>query len=72
MMISCPAEVASLLASLSDEVVLTMLRFLLYRLTQIAAYGRCAAMHADEIEKGVCEKEFAALKKCFRKVCGSC
>lgn len=25
-------------------------------------------MHAEEMEKGVCEKEFLALKKCFRKV----
>ena len=36
----------------------------------IAAYGACikAAIDAGALEQGCCEREFSALKKCFREV----
>ncbi|KRX82348.1 rRNA-processing protein UTP23 -like protein [Trichinella sp. T6] len=35
---------------------------------QCAAYGRCVSKHAEDIRKGVCEKEFLELIACIRKV----
>lgn len=35
---------------------------------QIASYGKCVAANADSIERGLCEKEFQALRVCMRKV----
>ena len=36
----------------------------------ITAYGACvkAALDAGVLEQGCCEREFSALKKCFREV----
>ena len=36
----------------------------------ITAYGACikAAIDAGALEQGCCEREFSALKKCFREV----
>ncbi|KAL1228550.1 rRNA-processing protein [Trichinella spiralis] len=34
---------------------------------QCAAYGRCVSKHAEDIRKGVCEKEFLELIACIRK-----
>ena len=36
----------------------------------ITAYGACikAAIDAGALERGCCEREFSALKKCFREV----
>ena len=36
----------------------------------ISAYGACikAAIDAGALEQGCCEREFSALKKCFREV----
>ena len=36
----------------------------------ISAYGACvkAALDAGVLEQGCCEREFSALKKCFREV----
>ena len=36
----------------------------------ITAYGACikAAIDAGALERGCCEREFRALKKCFREV----
>ena len=36
----------------------------------ITAYGACikAAIDAGVLERGRCEREFSALKKCFREV----
>jgi len=35
---------------------------------QIASYGKCVAANADSIERGICEREFQALRTCMRKV----
>ncbi|CAM9399613.1 unnamed protein product [Choristocarpus tenellus] len=32
---------------------------------QIAAYGRCLQSKVTEVDTGVCEREFFALKRCF-------
>ena len=38
----------------------------------ISAYGACikAAIDAGALEQGCCDREFSALKKCFREVRG--
>jgi hypothetical protein len=41
---------------------------------QLSDYARCVIMQSTSdngLEKGSCEKEFEALKKCFRKTRGS-
>lgn len=35
---------------------------------EVAAYGACVSTLGDAIDKGACEKQFAALKKCARMV----
>jgi len=35
---------------------------------EIASYGKCIATNADHIERGICDREFQALKICMRKV----
>ena len=30
------------------------------------AYGACLQLHLESVEKNACEKEFAALRSCFR------
>jgi hypothetical protein len=35
---------------------------------QLAAYGACVVAKAEVLDKGVCQKEFEALKACFRRV----
>ncbi len=32
---------------------------------EIAMYSKCVLRNADSIEKGICSKEFEALRKCF-------
>ena len=39
---------------------------------QIASYGKCVAANADSIERGICEREFQALRTCMRKVLVFC
>jgi len=34
---------------------------------EISLYGRCVIANTDTIDKNVCEKEFEALRHCFRK-----
>ena len=34
---------------------------------EIAAYGKCLIAKEDVLDKGVCEKEFQSLKKCFQR-----
>jgi hypothetical protein len=35
---------------------------------QLAAYGACVVAKEEVLDKGVCQKEFEALKACFRRV----
>jgi hypothetical protein len=35
---------------------------------EVAAYGACVALKADSMEKMACDAQFAAMKKCFRRV----
>ena len=39
-------------------------------LGSIINYGTCIATHHDAqaVDKGVCQKEFEALKECFKKI----
>lgn len=37
---------------------------------EIAAYGKCVMSMAEVIDKGVCQKEFDALRSCFNKTRG--
>lgn len=37
------------------------------RVHQISAYGACVMAHKDNIEQGVCEKQFRELQQCFAK-----
>jgi hypothetical protein len=34
---------------------------------EIATYGKCLVRASDVVEKNVCQQEFEALKRCFRK-----
>ena len=38
--------------------------------SEITGYATCVTSHydSDKLAKGVCEKEFQALNKCFKKV----
>ncbi len=42
--------------------------FLFVLRTQISLYAKCVIARGEEVDKGACEKEFQALKNCFRKV----
>ena len=41
-----------------------------YLLGSIMTYGACISAHyeAQAVDKGVCDKEFEALKECFKKI----
>jgi len=34
---------------------------------EVATYGACIKQGLPDIQRGMCEKQFLALKKCFRK-----
>jgi len=34
--------------------------------SEVAVYGSCIKKSLPDIEQGMCEQQFAALKKCFR------
>ena len=34
---------------------------------EVATYGACIKQGLPDIQRGMCEKQFMALKKCFRK-----
>ena len=34
-------------------------------------YGQCIKLHLETVQKGACEKEFAALTQCFHKAMSS-
>jgi hypothetical protein len=41
----------------------------------MAAYSKCVVSNMDNLEKGVCESQFAAFVKCAKRVrdtCGKC
>ena len=35
--------------------------------SQAAVYGQCVVGHIDNISRGVCEREFAALQQCVKQ-----
>ena len=67
MLSTCPGEVSDFDNSYSFKLFYVW-NFAFQNIFQISSYAKCLTLNADGVEKGVCEKEFLALKSCFRKV----